>query len=87
MADQANSPPPAVPTTPTNTPENPNSRPDRIWGRKAVICLLGIVTVAVLAIVKGDMTSKEAVDQIIYLVLIGVGGIALEDGIGKIFKK
>lgn len=58
---------------------------DTLGGRKFIICITGIVAVSIYGILK-DVEAKTILDILLYLVGIGVGGIALEDGIGKFVK-
>lgn len=60
---------------------------DKFFGRKFLITFLGLITFCVIVCVKTDITGKEALDNLIWLILIGAGSIAFEDGVGKLRGK
>lgn len=51
-----------------------------VGGRKFILCALGIAAVVTLALAH-HLEATEAVNDIVILVGIGAGSIALEDGI------
>jgi hypothetical protein len=85
MADQGNPPTPA-PTTETQAGSN-SDQPPCYFGRKYQIFIIGIIVYGMIVVFKADVTGKEALDNLVWLVLVAVGGIALEDGIGKFKTK
>jgi hypothetical protein len=60
---------------------------DHVGGRKLFICFLGMVACVVLAFIRDDIPTKEVIDTMKWLVAIGAGSIAVEDGIGRAFSR
>jgi hypothetical protein len=75
-------------TQPTTTTESSEEKAcDRVLGRKFFIVMAAFAAFAIIIIFKQDVTGAQALEYLLWLVGIGIGGIALEDGVGKIFKR
>lgn len=83
-----------MPDDPTKVPADsasnaPSTETERRagYGRKFAIIIVSLIVFAVIVCFKSDITGKDALQDLIWLVAIGTGSIALEDGIGKIRGK
>ena len=60
---------------------------DYVGGRKFFLCALGMIAVIVVAFIREDFPTDEVIKTLTWLVGIGAGSIALEDGIGRAFAR
>jgi hypothetical protein len=85
--EQSTATPQPLPANPGQLNPKSNDDGSPLWrlGRKTIIVMLAMVIVGLLAYTT-DVKPDVILDTIIWLVGIGTGGIALEDGITKLRK-
>lgn len=58
-----------------------------LGGRKFVLVFLTMIGVVIVGSVRGDVTTEEIIDTLMWLAAIGAGSIAVEDGVGRAFAR
>lgn len=93
MPNPIPTPPPPVTTTTTGTEPleivpigAPSVASWIIGGRKFLLVAIALLIYGAIVLTKANVTAKEALDGLIWILGIGVSGIALEDGLGKLRK-
>ena len=63
------------------------AKKEGVLGRKFFLSLAGFIAFSLIVIFKSDITGSQALEYLIWLIGITIGGIAFEDSVGKVFMK